>query len=191
MAAKFFFQSLIPKYRAYAQSGRVVAFDTETTGFGSEDEVVQIAAIEYVNGAKSRTFMSYLKPSVPIGEEASQVNGITNEFLEANGRPPKEVLTEFVEFVGDNCLLVAHNLPFDLRMIYQGFTKYNVGGPGNTVFGCDTRDFVKDMRFNLPNHKLATCVEHFALDAANSHDAFDDTDACAKLFFKLVNVEIH
>lgn len=191
MAAKFFFQSLIPKYRAYAQNGRVVVFDTETTGFGSEDEVVQIAAVEYDHGHKERSFTSYLKPSVPIGEEASQVNGITNEFLEANGRLPAQVLSEFVSFVGDNCLLVAHNLPFDLRMISQGFAKYNVQGPGNTVVGCDTRDFVKDMRFNLPNHKLATCVEHFALDAQNSHDAFDDADACAKLFFKLVNVEIH
>lgn len=186
----YFFRHLIPVYRNFASNGRVIAFDTETTGLTSNDEVVQIAAIEYVNGKRSRTFSKYIRPSVPLNPEAASVNGLTDEFLCENGQDPKETLEGFVDFVGADCLLVAHNLPFDLRMIQQGFRKYGVRGPCNKVLGCDTRDFVKEMNYpGIPSHHLRVCIEYFALDARNSHEALDDADACGKLFFKLVKVE--
>lgn len=190
MRTNYFFKHLIPVYRSFAKNGRVVAFDTETTGLTEKDEVVQIAAIEYVNGKQTRTFTAYLRPSIPLNPEAGAVNGLTDDFLKENGEAPKEVLEKFVEFVGENCLLVAHNLPFDLRMIQQGFKKYEVSGPGNKVLGCDTRNFVKEMNYpGIPSHHLRVCVDYFALDAKNSHEALDDADACGKLFFKLVNDE--
>lgn len=187
----FFFRHLIPTYREIAKTGRVIVFDTETTGLTSNDEVVQIAAIEYVKGVKTRTFSVYLRPSVPLNPEAAAVNGLTDEFLREHGHEPKEVLEHFVDFVGENCLLVAHNLPFDLRMIEQGFKKYGVRGNGKKVLGCDTRNFVKEMNYpGIPSHHLRVCVDYFALDAKNSHEALDDADACGKLFFKLVDAEM-
>lgn len=186
---QFFFRHLIPTYRAFAKNGRVISFDTETTGLGSDDEIVQIAAIEYVRGIQSRIFSRYICPQMPMNESASLVNGITNEFLDTNGEDPKLVLSEFVDFVGANCLLVAHNISFDLRMLQQSFDRYGINGDGVRVLGCDTKDFVKSMNIRgLANNKLVTCVEHFALDAINSHEAFADADACGKLFFRIVEM---
>ena len=45
----------IPVFRDYANNGRVVVFDTETTGCTVHDEICQIAAAEYVNGEQTRT----------------------------------------------------------------------------------------------------------------------------------------
>ncbi len=38
----------LEKLRQYATGGRVVVFDTETTGGSRYDEICQIAAMEYV-----------------------------------------------------------------------------------------------------------------------------------------------
>ena len=45
----------LPRIAEYARSGRVVVFDTETTGGADYDEICQIAAAEYVCGKLSRT----------------------------------------------------------------------------------------------------------------------------------------
>ena len=43
----------VPQIAEYARSGRVVVFDTETTGCSRWDEICQIAAVEYVDGVKA------------------------------------------------------------------------------------------------------------------------------------------
>ena len=45
----------IEKFAEFADSGRVVVFDTETTGGSCSDELCQLAAAEYVNGRLERT----------------------------------------------------------------------------------------------------------------------------------------
>ena len=39
----------LPCLAEYARNGRVVVFDTETTGGADYDEICQIAAVEYVD----------------------------------------------------------------------------------------------------------------------------------------------
>ena len=46
--------------------GRVVVFDTETTGGASWDEICQIAAAEYIGGTLSRTLALYVRPTRPV-----------------------------------------------------------------------------------------------------------------------------
>ena len=50
----------IEKFAEFADSGRVVVFDTETTGGSCSDEICQLAAAEYVNGRLERT-MEWVK----------------------------------------------------------------------------------------------------------------------------------
>ena len=45
----------LPRIAEYARKGRVIVFDTETTGGADYDEICQIAAAEYVCGKLSRT----------------------------------------------------------------------------------------------------------------------------------------
>ena len=40
----------IERFAEFADCGRVVVFDTETTGGSCSDEICQLAAAEYING---------------------------------------------------------------------------------------------------------------------------------------------
>lgn len=50
----------LPQIAEYAQSGRVVVFDTETTGCLRWDEICRIAADENVRVELSRTLALYV-----------------------------------------------------------------------------------------------------------------------------------
>ena len=80
----------LPQIAEYARSGRVVVFDTETTGCSRYDEICQIAAVEYVNGVQTRTFNSYICPSCEMNPWAEGVHGLSLDFLSEHGLAPEE-----------------------------------------------------------------------------------------------------
>lgn len=121
---------------------RYITYDTETTGLNpSHDEVVELSAMK-VDGdhVEARTWL--LKPSVPMSEEASRINGITQEELDRDGRDPYYVWNEFAEFIGimkydgntkefiaiqpvENLPLVGHNITrFDNKFVIRAFSRY-------------------------------------------------------------------
>ena len=110
----------------YARHGRVVVFDTETTGCTTYDEICQIAAAEYVHGARSRTFARYICPTCEMNPFAEMVHGLSLDFLHEHGLEPEEAMRQFFEFVGDDVLLVAHNATFDMRMVRQECRKFGL-----------------------------------------------------------------
>lgn len=67
--------------------GPLFIIDTETTGVHpKKDYIIQFSAIRLdrdMNGQYriSGSFDQYIKPPIPVPEEASKVNHITNEFL--------------------------------------------------------------------------------------------------------------
>lgn len=191
----------LPLYMDVAKNGCVVAFDTETTGLHNHDDIVQLAWVVMEKGVVTRRDFTYIQNlSVPLnGTEAQQVNGLTDEMLARSGRHPKEVYGKFRfmleelagKYDGRNIVLVAHNLPFDLRMLYNNAIRYYPAAElmfsnmRKYAVGCDTKEFVKSLNLPtsiLPSNHLRNCISAFALDAKNSHDALDDTDACLQVF---------
>ena len=77
--------STLPLLAEYARSGRVVVFDTETTGGRSYDEICQIAAVEYVNGTMTRTLALYVCPTCEMNPWAEAVHGLSLDFLNEYG----------------------------------------------------------------------------------------------------------
>lgn len=191
----------IPLYFEAAKNGCVVAFDTETTGLHNHDDVVQLAwAIMEKGEIVWRDFTYVQNLSVPLeGTEAQKVNKLTDSKLALEGRYPREVWSKFYWMLDGlaakhwRVLLVAHNLPFDLRMVQNNAIRYGIdeehslAGLALTgkLIGCDTKEFVRQLKLPkevIPDCHLSNCVESFALDAANTHDALDDTLACLELF---------
>lgn len=176
----------LPLLADRARAGRVVAFDTETTGGCSWDEICQIAAAEYVGGKLMQTLALYVCPTCPMNPWAEAVHGLSMEFLHEHGIAPEDAMRQFFEFVGSDALLVAHNAPFDLRMLRQECEKFGLCFDCDGVQTCDTLALSRRLRPDLPNHRLATLVEELGIDGVNSHDALDDALACAGVFFKLL-----
>ena len=166
--------------------GRVVVFDTETTGGSSWDEICQIAAAEYVDGALSRTLALYVRPTCRVNPWAEAVHGLSDAFLREHGIAPEEAMRQFFDFLGKDALLVAHNATFDLRMLRMECAKFDLCFTCEGIDTCDTLALSRRLRKDLPNHRLATLIEGLGIDGVNSHDALDDTLACAGVLFKLL-----
>lgn len=177
----------IEKIRRYAASGRVVVFDTETTGCLRYDEICQIAAVEYIGGVRARTFSVYVCPTCEMNPWAEAVHGLSLDFLSEHGLAPEEAMRQFFEFLGNDVMLVAHNNRFDMRMLRQECNKFELCFAPEGLETCDTLALARQMRPGLASYSLANLIEALSIDGTNSHDALDDTLACAGLFFKLLN----
>lgn len=176
----------IPLIASRVRHGRVVVFDTETTGGSSWDEICQIAAVEYVNGVLSRTLALYLCPTCRVAPWAEAIHGLSDEFLLEHGVSPVDAMRQFFAFLGDNALLVAHNAAFDLRMLDHECEKFGLFFAPHGIETCDTLALAKRLRKDLPDHRLATLIDVLGVDGVNSHDALDDALACAGVLFKLL-----
>ena len=169
-----------------ARNGRVVVFDTETTGCSWYDEICQIAAAEYEHGELSRTFARYICPTCEMNPWAEAVHGLSMDFLSEHGLEPEEAMLQFFEFVGDDVLLVAHNATFDMRMVRQECRKFGLAFAPRGVETCDTLTLSRRLRPDLPSHKLSYLIGALDIDGVNSHDALDDALACAGVFFSFI-----
>jgi len=178
--------SWLAECQARAQTGRVVVFDTETTGMSNNDEIVQIAAAEYVGGELGRTLNLYVTPTCEIDPYAEAAHGLSREFLEANGIAPVVALEKFFDFLGTDAYLVGHNIHFDLRMLRNECWKFDCQADVENVSFCDTITLAKRIVPGLPSYSLGNLIATLGIEGENSHDALDDTLACGGLFFELV-----
>jgi DNA polymerase-3 subunit epsilon len=100
-------------------SVRELIFDTETTGFDpmTGDRLIEIGLVEMVDKILTgRHYHQYVNPERDVPESAVRVHGITTDFLK--DKPVfADVVDDFLEFVGDDSVLVAHNAEFDMRFI--------------------------------------------------------------------------
>lgn len=98
---------------------RELIFDTETTGFDpmSGDRLIEIGLVEMVDRSLTgSTYHVYVNPERDVPESAFKVHGLSTEFLK--DKPVfSDVMDEFIEYVGDDSVLVAHNAEFDMRFI--------------------------------------------------------------------------
>lgn len=180
---------MLAKCRAHARSGRVVVFDTETTGICRCDQIVQIAAAEYVGGELTRTLMLYVKPTCAINPFAEAVHHLSWEFLQEHGVEPVEALAEFFEFLGEGAILVGHNIRFDLRMLDHECCEFGFGANIQDIEFADTLSLARKLLPGLESYRLCNLIAELGLEGDNTHDALDDTLACANLFFRLMETE--
>lgn len=97
---------------------RQVILDTETTGLSWERgcRVVEIGCVEFVERRPTgRTFHRYLNPDVEFEPGASEVTGLTLDFLSDKPRFA-EVIDEFLAFI-EGAELIIHNAAFDVGFL--------------------------------------------------------------------------
>jgi DNA polymerase-3 subunit epsilon len=100
----------------------LVSVDTETTDKDPEQaRVIDIAAAYVTPGEPLDLRQAYVSPGMPIPPESTEVHGLTNEFIEANGKPAAEVLDlflyEIAAAVQIGAVLVIQNARYDLTVL--------------------------------------------------------------------------
>lgn len=107
----------------FKNSKRVVVFDLETTGFSGQDQIIEIGAVECLQGGVPSGFLfhSYISVTADVHPKAEEVHGFSKPKLSAYPQY-KFVLRQFERFVGSS-LLVSHNTNFDSRILKQEFQR--------------------------------------------------------------------
>jgi len=167
-----------PNYEKYPY----VTADTETTGFGDYDEVIEVTITEHNEKGETGAMIHYmcepLKGYIP--ESASKVNGIKWEDVE--GQPnylTGGVREECSEFIGQRTF-VAHNAPFDIRMMkIQPADVY------------DTLDEARKVFHNKRSRKLKDVCGYIGIpwDDELAHRASYDVEQTIKVFTYFNNPE--
>lgn len=94
-----------------------VLLDTETTGAGEEDRIIQLGYM-VLDGKRVDVYNDLCSAPLPIGYGAMEVHGITPEMIE--GKPPCSETKAFKTLCELNTpenVLIIHNAPFDLGML--------------------------------------------------------------------------
>lgn len=167
------------------KSGRVVIFDVESTGLDvTRDEVIQIAAIELVNGEYTRSFEKFIIPANSVGDSAL-VHGFTDDYLKEVGESAETAFKSFLQFVG-GAVLVGHNVQYDLKIVKSQLRRLEIKFEEFGVY-YDTLDIVRRLYPNLKNHKLDTVSEFIGVSHEPTHNAMDDILATKDVLIKSIN----
>ncbi|RUM52044.1 MAG: DNA polymerase III subunit epsilon [Methylococcus sp.] len=95
-----------------------IVLDTETTGLSPEDghRIIEIGCVELLKRkATDNRFHVYLNPDREIDRGATEVHGISNEFLADKPRF-EDVVDDLVAYLSD-AELIIHNAPFDIGFL--------------------------------------------------------------------------
>ena len=158
-----------------------VAFDLETTGLSSRtDRIIEIGAVILKEGKEVDRFQTFVDPERPLDRKIVELTGITDEMLK--GAPKiEEVLTKFLEFVGDR-VLVAHNSDFDTGFI-RG--ECNRLGYEYNLTAADTLILSQNLLSHLNKFKLNIVSNALSLPDFTHHRAGDDAMTCGLIMHRL------
>ncbi|KAH3811476.1 hypothetical protein DPMN_139886 [Dreissena polymorpha] len=174
----------------------VIAFDLETTGLIEGrvlPQITQIAATELESGSE---FQTYIKPTIEIGREASDITGIAmvNGEMTVNGEvvksvPVKSGIEQFITWVSRfrNVCLIAHNgRRFDFPILVSILRK---GGNLEKISTCAFIDSMSVFRklYSKQSLKQVDLVSTLLGETYDAHNAIADVVALGKLvqFVKL------
>ena len=163
-----------------------IALDLETTGLSARtDRIVEIGAIRFLeNGDEVARYQSLVNPERPMPPSAYAIHGLSDEQL-ANARVAREVLPEFLEFLGNPgaSVLLAHHASFDAGFLGWELSRAGMELPGH--FLVDTLALARRRLPELRSHRLDFLTMYLGLDPAGSHRAVGDSRRVKEIWLRL------
>ena len=159
---------------------KIVAIDFETANISCASaisigyaEIIDNIIIDYNN--------YLIKPHYTVSEFLPQnirIHHILPEMVE-NAPTFKEIYNKKLKNILSDAYLVAHNAPFDMRVLKSLFGLYDMRV--NNWKYCCTVELSTHLWPNLPGHKLPIVAEAVNYNLQNHHNAKYDALACAKI----------
>ena len=161
-----------------------VVFDTETTGLGPNDRIVQIAGLRIMAGRLTgERFETLVDPGRPIPPASTKIHGITDAMV-AGAPDMTGALRAFHHFAED-AVLVAHNAPFDMGLLRTAASETGVEFPNRVL---DTVLLSAMVWGQSAPHALDALAERLGvtIPPERRHTAMGDTEATAQIFLQLI-----
>ncbi|MFF9643653.1 exonuclease domain-containing protein [Kitasatospora aureofaciens] len=177
-------------------TGRLCAFDTETTGVDVESDRIVTAAVLLVGGGQPTETHTWLAdPGIDIPEAASAVHGVTSERARAEGRPAPMVVSEVAALLADQIVtgvpVVAMNARFDVTILDRELARHGLPSLAEQA-GAEPLvldPLVMDKRaekYRRGGRKLVDLARHYGVQLGDdAHDAGADALAAARIVYKI------
>jgi len=150
-----------------------VIFDTETTGIGKTDEIVQLGVVDHSGEVLISTLV---KPVHPISPEAQAVHGLTAAHLiDAPGFPG--VYDQLAAVLSGRCVVV-YNADFDRKILEQTCRRYKKPLIEPAEWMCAMKQYAQFRGVRKGNDfrwfRLTEACAHEAVFVGRAHSAVDD-----------------
>jgi len=167
---------------------REIVFDTETTGMDPNEghRLVEIGCIELENHMPTgNTYHVYINPERDVPAEVVAVHGLDNERLK--DEPTfGEVVGDFIDFIGTDSKLIAHNAEFDMKFINAELKMFGFPSVDQRRV-IDTLPMARKKFPGSPANLDALC-RRFGIDnaARTLHGALLDSELLAEVYLELL-----
>ncbi|MEU3187435.1 3'-5' exonuclease [Streptomyces sp. NPDC006923] len=173
--------------------GPLAAFDTETTGVDVEEDRIVSAAlvVQDMAGVRPRVTRWLIDPGVPVPAAATEIHGLTDDFLHRNGRWPAPAVEEMARALADQCAagrpLVVMNAPFDLTILDRELRRHRASSLARSLESVplcvlDPRVLDKHLdRYRKGRRTLTDLCAHYGIELDGAHDAAVDAVAALEV----------
>jgi DNA polymerase-3 subunit epsilon len=162
-----------------------VVVDLETTGGSpAASAITEIGAVKVRGGEVLGEFQTLVNPQMAVPPFIAVLTGITDSMV-ASAPPLTSALPTFLEWAR-NCVLVAHNAPFDLGFLKAGCHTQQIAWPA--FESVDTARLARRVltRDEAPDCKLSTLARLFRTTTTPCHRALADAQATVDVLHGLL-----
>ncbi len=167
------------------ESLEFAVLDFETNGFAPGERAIEVGIACFKMNREVQAFQTLLNPGTTISPFVVRLTGIQPRSL--RGMPCFEDVWPEVSDLLDGRLLVAHNLPFDRRILRN---EVRVAG-GDPRIGEDGLCTLKLARRLLPKDEskgLDALADRFGFSFQARHRALDDARVTGRVLFRLLDM---
>jgi DNA polymerase-3 subunit epsilon len=159
-----------------------IVVDTETNGLGGDAcELTEVGAVLVGGGELHERWSSLVRCSRPLGRGIQRFTGITQEML-ADAPGLEAVLPPLGDLLRGR-VLVAHNAPFDRRVLRRAFDLIGLEWPNPPVL-C-TAALSRKLLPLQRRRGLAALADALGIEVRTAHRALADAETCARVLCAL------
>jgi DNA polymerase-3 subunit epsilon len=163
-------------------SAEFLVVDTETNGLGGDScELTEVGAVLVGGGELHDRWASLVRTSMPLRRGIQRFTGITQAMVD--GAPDLEAVLPQLAARLSGRVLVAHNAPFDRRVLRQAFERVGLEWPRPPVL-C-TAALARAVLPLQRERKLTKLADALGIEVALAHRALADAETCARVLCAL------
>ncbi len=156
--------------------------DTETNGLGGDAcQLIEVGSVLVGGGELHDRWSSLVRAGVSLRRGIGRLTGITQEMLD--GAPALEDVVEALIPQLRGRVLVAHNAPFDRRVLRQAFERIGVEWPEQPVL-C-TAALARVLLPLQRERRLGALADSLGIEVESAHRALPDAETCARVLCAL------
>lgn len=162
--------------------------DTETTGLGERDEIIQIGIVDAGGNA---VLDQLIRPSIPIPPGAARVHGITDDDV-INSPIFSSLYIKLSSLLAGETV-IAYNMDFDWRMLQQTVARYRLPDIRIGKRDCAMKQYAKFKGKRSGQgrgyvwHKLTSALAQESIAVGDAHNALGDALMTLELVRKMAS----